>query len=152
MPDSRPKSISRWQRGGASDLSPSGPVDSITSANSEGGNEPRKELLELASEWLNHEDIKDESTNRKMSFLREKGLTEAETHELLGVPPETDPSEDVGTREATQSNVRFHYKLTEASDLTGGRYPYRLQPPPQLQDHSRCRRLSQPNPLLALQS
>ncbi|MCJ1384621.1 hypothetical protein MMC17_007739 [Xylographa soralifera] len=107
MADSKPKSIPRWQRRGASQVSPSTPVEPSTSTNSEGENENRKELLELASEWLKHEDIKDESADQKISFLQEKGLTEEETRELLGMSLAADSSEDMETKEASQSDTPY---------------------------------------------
>ena len=129
MVDPKPKSIPHWQRGRLSQVSPSTAVDSDTNANSEVGNDHRKELLELASEWLKHEDIKDESTDQKISFLQKKGLTKEETHELLGLSLEVDSSENIKTEEETQFTVRSQYKLTETSGLTDYRQLYRLRPP-----------------------
>ncbi|MCJ1432862.1 hypothetical protein MMC27_002220 [Xylographa pallens] len=105
MVDFKPKSIPQWQRQGASQSFPSTPVDSNTNTKSEGVDEHRKELLELASEWLKHEDIKDESTDQKISFLQDKGLTKEETHELLGVSLRANSSEDIETKEETQNTT-----------------------------------------------
>ena len=132
MVDSKSKSIPQWQRAGASQTPPSKPLDSNTDTNTEVGNEDRKELLKLASDWLKHEDIRDESTDQKVSFLREKGLTEEETSKLLRLSPATDSSEDRGREEVIRSDVSLEYRVTEALELTDVRHPYRHRPRAQL--------------------
>ncbi|MCJ1397798.1 hypothetical protein MMC11_000994 [Xylographa trunciseda] len=105
MAEAKPKSIPQWQRQEVSQGPPNIQGESNTNTSSKGGNDHRKELLELASQWLEHEDIKDESTDQKITFLQDKGLTKEETHKLLGVSPEVDSSEDTMTKEVGQLNT-----------------------------------------------
>ncbi|MCJ1388449.1 hypothetical protein MMC18_001296 [Xylographa bjoerkii] len=122
MADPKPKSIPKWQRQETSHGSPSTLEDSKTSINREGGNEHRKELLELASQWLENVDIKDESTDQKVNFLQEKGLTKEETHELLGVSLEADSLEDTRTKEVIQPDTSTLPSSSSSS----------AEPPPQI--------------------
>ncbi|KAI4278752.1 MAG: hypothetical protein LQ337_000796 [Flavoplaca oasis] len=47
---------------------------------------PRASLIEQASNFLKDEEIRDASRERKISFLRSKGLTDEEVYRLLEIP------------------------------------------------------------------
>ncbi|KAJ6072757.1 hypothetical protein N7467_010842 [Penicillium canescens] len=85
MPDDTPKSsIPSWQRasstaGGSPSSAPSSddaPAPSTTS---------REDLLAQASKFLEDESIKDEPTDRKVTFLESKGLSPEDIQQVLGV-------------------------------------------------------------------
>ncbi|MCJ1283449.1 hypothetical protein MMC26_002778 [Xylographa opegraphella] len=129
MAGSKPKQIPQWQRQGAARNPPSNPTNFDTSPSSEGGNEQRKELVDLASEWLKHEDIKDESIEHKTSFLRNKGLTKEETYELLRVSQDT--SKDTETEEDTQPEISTLSSSSHSSHTPPSTWiPQPAEPPP----------------------
>lgn len=91
MPDAKPNSIPQWQRQGAtSSSSTDSGASNSTSDTAESKPSPRAALLEQAARFLEHEEIRDASRDRKIAFLEGKGLTEDEIHELLGLLPNDD--------------------------------------------------------------
>lgn len=54
---------------------------------------PRAILLEQASKFLEDDEIKDAPAERKIAFLRSKGLTEEEVYRLLELPHDSDKAE-----------------------------------------------------------
>lgn len=60
----------------------------------------RSELLAQARTFLSHEDIRDATTESKISFLEEKGLTNTEIHELLGISRNEIAASDVSLETA----------------------------------------------------
>ena len=46
---------------------------------------PRTSVLEDARKFLDKDEVKDASTDKKVSFLESKGLTSEEIHQLLGI-------------------------------------------------------------------
>ncbi|KFY40440.1 hypothetical protein V494_03503 [Pseudogymnoascus sp. VKM F-4513 (FW-928)] len=46
---------------------------------------PRESVLEDARKFLEEDEVKDASTDKKVAFLEGKGLTSEEIHQLLGI-------------------------------------------------------------------
>lgn len=46
---------------------------------------PRSSVLEDARKFLEEDEVKDASTDKKVAFLEGKGLTSEEIHQLLGI-------------------------------------------------------------------
>lgn len=94
MTDPKAKAIPEWQRKESNSSVDQEPSDNTaTDATAQTGapetveeaKDSRAELLSQASEFLLHPDIKDASTDKKISFLETKGLTNTEIHSLLGI-------------------------------------------------------------------
>lgn len=62
----------------------------------EGDSEPqspsRETLIEQAKKFLEEDEVRNESTDKKISFLENKGLTSEEIQGLIGVARHTDAS------------------------------------------------------------
>lgn len=91
MSGPKEKSIPQWQRQDAARDAKESPKESV-SPDHEGKPPPsRATLLEQAAKFLETEDIRDAPTERKISFLESKGLTNEEIHKLLGISRNSDP-------------------------------------------------------------
>ena len=91
-------SIPEWQHGEASSSleNPNKESNGDTHENTEPP-PPRALLLEQAAKFLKQDDIKDAPQEKKVAFLKSKGLTEEEIHKLLGLSsevPGADEKED----------------------------------------------------------
>ena len=90
MTDPKAKSIPQWQRQGAAKPPEKSAKEPVKSVHEEKPLPSRASLLEQAAEFLEAKDIRDAPTERKISFLESKGLTNEEVHRLLGVSRHTD--------------------------------------------------------------
>lgn len=91
MSDPKQISIPQWQRQGAAKDPQEPPKGSEKSDHAEKPPPSRASLLEQAAKFLEAEDIRDAPTERKISFLESKGLTNEEIHKLLGISRNTGP-------------------------------------------------------------
>lgn len=91
MSDPNGKSIPQWQRQEAAKDPTEPPKELEKPAPEEKPPPSRATLLEQAAKFLEAEDIQDAPTERKISFLESKGLTNEEIHRLLGISRNTDP-------------------------------------------------------------
>ncbi|MCJ1243987.1 hypothetical protein MMC30_001184 [Trapelia coarctata] len=89
MPGTKPNSIPQWQRQGATiPSSTDSSTGNGTSEPAEGKPSPRATLMEQAAKFLEHEEIRDASRDKKTAFLEGKGLKRDEIHGLLGMLPD----------------------------------------------------------------
>ncbi|KAL8826026.1 MAG: hypothetical protein Q9191_004048 [Dirinaria sp. TL-2023a] len=99
----KPPSIPTWQRQqqppspSADDEAQPQTPDTPTDSPSESS--PRSDLLQKASKFLQDDEIRAASTERKTSFLESKGLTSDEIQRLLDAPPATSDTEPVAEQE-----------------------------------------------------
>lgn len=87
MTDRTVKSIPSWQRGVPAESSvtaDAGKTDDNVPKHSQPSTS-RAALLEQAKKFLEDNEIREATTERKFSFLESKGLTAEEIQELLGV-------------------------------------------------------------------
>ena len=87
MVDSKPKSIPQWQQQGPiNELEkPQEDKSDDVPSSTQSPTSTRAALVDQASKFLQNDEIRDSSTGRKIAFLENKGLTNAEIHSLLGV-------------------------------------------------------------------
>ena len=90
MTDPKAKSIPQWQRQEAAKPPEKSAKEPEKSDHEEKPPPSRASLLDQAAEFLEAKDIRDAPTERKISFLESKGLTNEEVHRLLGVSRNTD--------------------------------------------------------------
>ncbi|KAL8736417.1 MAG: hypothetical protein Q9166_000209 [cf. Caloplaca sp. 2 TL-2023] len=69
---------------------------------------PRAVLLQQASKFLKEDEIKDASTERKVAFLRSKGLEDEEVYRLLELPSDKASAEvkEAGTEQLSINTIR----------------------------------------------
>jgi len=86
------KGIPEWQRQRApapteEDIpeAADAPTEDPTEAQAPPEPASREALVEKARAFLDHEEIRDSTTESKISFLEQKGLTNGEIHGLLGI-------------------------------------------------------------------
>ncbi|KAA6414999.1 MAG: hypothetical protein FRX48_01750 [Lasallia pustulata] len=91
MSDPKQISIPQWQRQGAAKDPQEPPKGSEKSDHAEKPPPSRASLLEQAAKFLEAEDIREAPTERKISFLESKGLTNEEIHKLVGISRNTGP-------------------------------------------------------------
>ncbi|KAL8835669.1 MAG: hypothetical protein Q9176_006790 [Flavoplaca citrina] len=85
--ESNKRSTPDWQHEEAASSSTEDPKrGSETADAAEPPPPPRASIIEQASRFLNEDDIKDAPRERKIAFLRSKGLTEEEVSRLLELP------------------------------------------------------------------
>ena len=84
---------------------------------------PRTSVLEDARKFLEEDEVKDASTDKKVAFLEGKGLTSEEIHQLLGITRNLEASNP-------ESQVRLHSpSSSRKSQLT------QYRPPPNRKHH-----------------
>ncbi|KAI9875550.1 MAG: hypothetical protein M1830_008341, partial [Pleopsidium flavum] len=86
-------SIPEWQRQGQTETS-TAPQTKLEESSKEPPPPSRPALLEQASKFLQEDEIRDASTDRKIAFLESKGLTNEEISKLIGVSRNTDASSE----------------------------------------------------------
>ncbi|MCJ1447027.1 MAG: hypothetical protein MMC23_007535 [Stictis urceolatum] len=91
MSDPKDRSIPQWQRQGPGDASQVAlkEADKVEPAPATEA-QARAPLLEQAKEFLQHDEIRDAPTDRKISFLEGKGLSNDEIQQLLGLSRNTE--------------------------------------------------------------
>ena len=120
------KGIPSWQRQESS--SPSNQPDGIPpqeQAEQEQTPEPRASLIQTASEFLNDESIRNAPTERKKVFLESKGLSGAETDNLLGIQHAPEEEEEAAVTE----DYEPEQQQNEASQSTPSQTPNQDQQP-----------------------
>lgn len=87
MTDPTAKSIPSWQRGGPAEsaVTSAGQKTDVIEPKHSQPSTSRATLLEQAKKFLEGDEIREATTERKILFLESKGLTEEEIQELLGV-------------------------------------------------------------------
>ena len=100
------RSIPQWQKQERTKYSP----DPSSSARAQEPPATQALLIEQASIWLDDDGIRDASTERKISFLESKGLSNDSIHKLLGVSPNKDaapsPSEPTPATERSRAPLQ----------------------------------------------
>lgn len=117
--DSRDPLIPEWQRKSAERTATPEP-DHMSSDNTGSSEDSsRSVLLDQATKFLEDESIRDASTDRKVSFLESKGLTNDEIQKLLGVSRNSSATSEVKTGQpnATESTseISAHTESTDTS-------------------------------------
>ena len=87
MAANKSRLIPEWQRSKPTQ-SKDGTQDTAVTTDSterERQQSSRASILEQAAKFLEADEVRDRSTDRKISFLESKGLTKEETHQLLGL-------------------------------------------------------------------
>lgn len=70
---------------------------------------PRASVLEDARKFLEEDEVKDASTDKKVAFLEGKGLTSDEIHQLLGI---------TRNLEASNPESKVRLQLPKPSNIT----------------------------------
>lgn len=117
----KPKTIPSWQREDTAPLvSPEDKTSRIPDKNA--ASNPREPLLEQATKFLENEDIRNTSIERKSSFLELKGLTEDEIADLVHEEqeeiehaPEAEVMEDYGIDKEEVSQTQSARRLRDVS-------------------------------------
>ncbi len=78
---------------------------------------PRAILLEQASKFLEDDEIKDTPAERKIAFLRSKGLTDEEVYRLLEIPHDSAEAE-IPKETGPEQAVCFAQRIYSPMDLT----------------------------------
>jgi len=91
--NSKKASIPEWQRQGQPDT-PIEPQPKPEEPSKEPAPPSRPALLEQASKFLQEDEIREASTDRKIAFLESKGLTNEEISKLIGVSRNADASSE----------------------------------------------------------
>ncbi|KAL9623806.1 MAG: hypothetical protein Q9204_007924 [Flavoplaca sp. TL-2023a] len=106
--ESNKRSIPDWQHEEAASSSTEDPQrGSETADAAEPPPPPRASIIEQASRFLNEDDIKDAPRERKIAFLRSKGLTEEEVYRLLEIPLDGTKAEMQERAATPEQAVRF---------------------------------------------
>ncbi|KAI9839519.1 MAG: hypothetical protein M1819_002144 [Sarea resinae] len=98
--------IPQWQRKDCSE----GLTAEKASSEAPSEKPSRASLLEQASRFLEDDDIRDASTDRKVAFLESKGLTNDEIDSLLGVSRNTEASASTSAAPTTSSGQQIEQK------------------------------------------
>ena len=107
-PSQKPGSIPSWQMEQQSQEEGSSGVVLNQSSTSSIETLPRAALLDKASKFLEDDEIREASTESKISFLEGKGLTSDEIQKLLGVSwEEKDMGMEVRTTSVAQEDVCY---------------------------------------------
>ena len=111
MTDPKSKTIPLWQRQ-KQEVSDTPKVSSndqrdLTDKTKNPELQSRAILLEQATKFLENDDIRNSSTDRKTEFLESKGLTNEEIHNLLGVSR----NEDILSSPAPAQEVENFYLI-----------------------------------------
>ncbi|KAL8875407.1 MAG: hypothetical protein Q9198_006232 [Flavoplaca austrocitrina] len=107
--ESNKRSTPDWQHEEAASSSTEDPKrGSETADAAEPPPPPRASIIEQASRFLNEDDIKDAPRERKIAFLRSKGLTEEEVSRLLELPFDGTKAEMQERAATSEQAVRFH--------------------------------------------
>ena len=107
-PSQKPGSIPSWQREQQSQEESSSGVVLNQSSTSSIETLPRAALLDKASKFLEDDEIKEASTESKISFLEGKGLTSDEIQKLLGASwEEKDVGMEVRATSVAQEDVCY---------------------------------------------
>lgn len=92
--ESKKSTIPEWQKRSDSGSSDEPDNEATPSKSSRSTDPPpRAALLDQASKFLQEDEIKNSPTERKIEFLKTKGLTQDEIHKLLDVPSESAQTE-----------------------------------------------------------
>ncbi|KAI9737297.1 MAG: hypothetical protein M1818_005830 [Claussenomyces sp. TS43310] len=86
----------------------------------------RKSLLDKARKFLSEEDVRDASTEKKIEFLENKGLTNDEIHSLLGISRNTSASNSIPSPSGTSHEASVS---TSPSPIPASSPPARDMPP-----------------------
>lgn len=126
MSDPKERSIPQWQRQETAKDPEEPPKETEKPDHEEKPPPSRASLLEQAAKFLKAEDIRDAPTERKISFLESKGLTNEEIHKLLGISRNTDPVTKPIVRDQTmeqevwESNTILFQETVNANDCRRG--------------------------------
>ena len=110
MTDPKLRSIPEWQCGKSiesKDTTGSNTTNGTSSDQQTQQSASRTNILKQAAKFLDAEEVRNGSTDRKISFLESKGLTKEEVHQLLGFSDVRATSSNV--EETTITNVSFRY-------------------------------------------
>jgi Pex14 N-terminal domain len=65
----------------------------------------RETVIEQAKKFLEEDEVRNASTDKKIAFLESKGLRSEEIHDLLGVTRNPEASSEVSARIALQTSL-----------------------------------------------
>jgi len=125
MSDSDPEKkagIPAWQTKAASE---SAKTDETVPAQKE---ESRETVIAQARKFLEEDEVRDASTDKKIAFLESKGLGNEEIQELLGIARNTEASSTSEVRSIEQSTTSTNILQTTA--LAPSPSPAQTSPPP----------------------
>jgi hypothetical protein len=142
--ESKPKGgVPSWQmKPEASDPKPATEEKPASSSSSSPEVKPRTSVLEDARKFLEEEEVKDASTDKKVAFLEGKGLTSEEIHQLLGITRNLEAT-------SLESQVRLLIPKPETTQLTQHRphpKPKHHPPNPSQPPHPPLHNLKHPTP------
>ena len=115
MTDPKVKSIPSWQRQGPAESSVTSEAESTNDIDPEHSKSStsRAALLEQATKFLEDSEIRDATTERKISFLESKGLAKEEIEQLLGRP--TNEQAASSTQEGSTASVYQEVRMSEST-------------------------------------
>jgi len=73
------------------------------------GPESREKVLEQAKKFLEEDEVKDATTDKKVAFLESKGLQGEEIQSLLGVSRNEEASKSTSTSSVSSSFLNCNY-------------------------------------------